>query len=85
MFDNTTVVFLKIFPVYYSCALCSGTRPPPLSPHAAQYPNVTALKLFYCLLRRNGMRIHARSIVSVVSQNLRFDGDFLQPQQKSFE
>ena len=44
-----------------------------------------------CLRRRNGTRIRARSIVSVVSQNLCFDGDFLQatkcaflqPQQKS--
>ena len=44
-----------------------------------------------CLCRRNGTRIHAQSIVSVVSQNLCFDGDFLQatkcaflqPQQKS--
>ena len=34
----------------------------------------------YCmrLRRRNGTRIRARSIVSVVSQNLRCDGDFLQ-------
>ena len=41
------------------------------------------VRVLYCL-RRNGTRICARSIVSVVSQNLCFDGDFFQVTKCAF-